>query len=87
MPLICGGDVLDGGDVGGVGVGGGGGGGGDAATGAVGAEVAVCEPFLFEAVTETRKRAPRSAATSTYVLLVALEIGAQLAPNESQRSH
>jgi len=45
------------------------------------------EPSALDAVTRTRIRAPTSAVVSTYVVLVAPEIGTQLAPAVSHRCH
>jgi hypothetical protein len=59
----------------------------DVATTAVWAEVADDEPPEFVAVTITRSVAPASVVWSTYELLVAALMFAQLAPNESQSSH
>ena len=60
-------------------------GGFSATTTAVGAEVCVSLPGVFFAVTERRRVLPLSAATSTYVLLVAPVIGVHAAPVASQR--
>jgi len=56
----------------------------------VGADVAIVEPFLFVAITATRSVAPTSAATITYVTVVAVVavvIGAHSAPELLQRFH
>jgi hypothetical protein len=55
LPLIAGNEVLDGADTAETGAG---------ATAAVGSDVAVAEPFLFEPVTTTRSAKPTSAAAS-----------------------
>jgi hypothetical protein len=71
-----------------LGGGGGGGAGGLGAelTTAVCADVAAAEPFLFDAVTITRRVYPTSAVDSSLVEVVAL-IAPQFAPFESHRSH
>src|SRR6266851_3116365 len=57
-------------------------------TTAVWAELAGVEgPAEFDAVTATRSVLPASADATTYVEDVAVEIGAQFAPLESQRCH
>jgi hypothetical protein len=61
--------------------------GGDAPTTAVGADVAVLEPALFDAVTTTRIVDPTSAADAAYDEPVAPGVAAQLAPPASQRCH
>jgi hypothetical protein len=58
-----------------------------ACTCAVGFDVAVAVPSVLRAVICTRRRLPRSAAVATYCVLVAPEIGVQLAPAASQPCH
>ena len=60
---------------------------GVAVTTAVGADEAVAEPAELLAVTETRIVDPTSAEARRYLVPVALEIGAQETPPESQRCH
>ena len=54
---------------------------------AVWAEVTVRGPVASVAVTATRSVCPASSFARTYVVLVALVIGLQLAPAVSQRCH
>ena len=74
MPEIVGGLVFCGAD-------------GAAVTTAVGADDAVLDPTLFDAVTATRNVEPTSAFTAVYPDDVAPAISAQPAPAESQRRH
>jgi hypothetical protein len=81
---------MDGGlvELGGVSGGGGGGGGGaDPETTAVGAEVAVAVPPLFEAATRIRSVRLASPVVAVYVRPTAPPIPVQPAPAESQRCH
>ena len=63
------------------------GGAGAGATTEVGVEVALCEPFLFDAVTATRIVEPTSAFPSLYVVEVAPATRLHAFPVRSQRSH
>jgi hypothetical protein len=73
LPTIVGGDALFGAAA--------------SVTTSVGFEFAVDEPSAFVAVTRTISVCPVSAAATSYVWSVALEIEMQAAPFSSQRSH
>ena len=59
----------------------------DEVTTAVAFEFALVEPLAFIAVTMTRSVDPRSPMSTSRVVPVSPEIGLQLEPVESQRSH
>jgi hypothetical protein len=84
VPLMTGGDVLDGESADGEGADGVGVGKG---TAAVGGEVAAADPLRLLAVTMTRSVAPPSVVETLYVCADAPVTERQLAPLESQRSH
>jgi hypothetical protein len=79
LPLIVGNDAFDGAETTGTE--------GAAATGAVGSDVAVDDPFLFEPVTTTRSVEPTSAVAGEYVDAVAPARDTQAEPVPSQRDH
>ena len=60
---------------------------GSATTAAVGLEVTIDEPLLFDAVTLTRRAWPTSPDTDTYDALLAPASDEQPLPKASQRSH